>query len=80
MSTQISLQLSEKMMKIAKTYADMNGYDTLQDFIRETLREKLFNEEKIGGKETYLASHKSLAKKWLLKEEEQAWEHLQKEK
>ena len=36
-------------------------------------------EEELDGKLTYLASEKSLARDWLLKEEDEAWAHLQKE-
>ena len=45
MGTQISLKLSGKMFDAAKGYAEMHGFDTLQDFIRELLREKLFEKE-----------------------------------
>ncbi len=69
MGTQISIKLSEKMFDNAKDYANTHGYDNIQDFIREILREKLFEEESLSGKLTYLASEKSLAKNWLLKEE-----------
>ena len=79
MGTQISLKLSEKMLATAKKYARMQGYDNLQDFIREMLREKLFERENISGLNTYKASEASLAKNWLRKEEDEAWEHLQKE-
>jgi len=64
-------------MSSAKSYAEMHGFDNLQDFIRETLRQRLF--ENVGGKYTYLASEKSLARNWLKKEEDEAWSHLQKE-
>ena len=80
MGTQISIKLSEKMFDNAKNYAEVHGYDNLQDFIREILREKLFEEENLTGKLTYFASEKSLARNWLLKEEDEAWAHLQKEK
>ena len=79
MSTQISLKLSDKMFVSAKSHAELYGFDTLQDFIREVIREKLFEEESIGGVQTYLASEESLARHWLTKEEDQAWAHLQKE-
>ena len=79
MGTQISIKLSDKMFDTAKGYADLHGYDSLQDFIRETLRKKLFEEEELDGKLTYLASEKSLARDWLSKEEDRAWAHLQKE-
>ncbi len=79
MCTQISIKLSDKMFDTAKGYIDSHGYDSLQDFIRETLREKLFEEEDLDGKFTYLASEKSLARDWLSREEDEAWAHLQKE-
>lgn len=79
MSTQISLKLTDKMLKTAKQYAERHGYDTLQDFIREILREKLFENEAVGGRYTALASEKALAKNWLTKEEDTAWTHLQEE-
>ena len=79
MSTQISIKLSDKMLDLARDYADVNGFDNLQSFIRETLREKLFDSEKLSGTLTYLASEKSLAKNWNSKKEDEAWSHLQKE-
>jgi hypothetical protein len=80
MGTQISIKLSDKMFNSAKNYAKLYGFDNIQDFIRETIREKLFENETLSGKSTYLASEKSLARAWLLKEEDEAWEHLQKDK
>ncbi|MDA3855658.1 MAG: ribbon-helix-helix domain-containing protein [Candidatus Woesearchaeota archaeon] len=80
MGTQISIKLSDKMLNSAKGYVDMHGYDSIQDFIRETLREKLFEEDELSGMETALASENSLAKNWLSKEEDEAWAHLQKVK
>ena len=79
MGTQISIKLSAKMFDSAKSYAEIYGYDSLQDFIRETLREKLFEDEELDSKMTYMASEKSLAKNWLSEEEDKAWAHLQKE-
>ena len=81
MSTQISLKLSDNMFNTAKTFAELKGFDNLQDFIRETLREILFEEEKenMGGLFTYAASEKTLAKQWLSKKEDEAWAHLKKE-
>ena len=78
MGMQISLKLSDKMLSEAKKYARLHGYDQLQDFIREILREKLFDRENISGLNTYKASEASLAKNWLRKEEDEAWAHLQK--
>ena len=79
MGTQISLKLSDKILEAAKIFADTKGFDSLQDFIRELLREKLFDKEAVGGTYTYLASEKALAKNWMTKEEDKAWAHLQEE-
>ena len=80
MSTQISLKLSDRVFSSAKIYSEIHGFDSLQDFIRELIREKLFEKETeaFGGFYTYLASEDSLAKSWLSREEDEAWEHLQK--
>lgn len=80
MGTQISIKLSDKMFDAARFYAENQGFDSIQDLIREVLREKLFEDENLNGKLTYLASEQTLAKNWLLKEEDEAWSHLQKEK
>ncbi len=81
MGTQISLKLSNRMIDKAKKYANHHGFDNLQDLIRETLRKKLFEKERrfINGLQTYKASEKALGKNWLLKEEDDAWKHLEKE-
>ena len=79
MTTQINLKLSDKMLKAAKKQAEKQGYDSLQDFIRETMRQRLFDEP-FGGRYTAQASEKALAKHWLSKEEDAAWAHLQKAK
>lgn len=80
MSMQISLKLSDKMFSAAKKFVDIKGFDNLQDFIRETIREKLFdNHESFGGKYTSFASERSLAKNWSNKGEDRAWKHLEKE-
>ena len=45
-----------------------------KDFIKELLREKLFEDEpeRFGGMYTHLASEESLARSWLSQEEEEA--------
>lgn len=45
MNTQINLRLPEKLLASAKTYSIKNGFGTVQEFIKETLREKLFDDE-----------------------------------
>ena len=64
------------MLESAKKYANAYGYENLQDFIRELIREKLFENESLDGFKTYLASEDSLAKNWLTEEENKAWAHL----
>ena len=80
MGTQISIKFSDEVLKHAKNFAKNAGFANLQDFIREILRQKIFEQpfENTGGIYTYKASEKSLAKNWLAKEEDKAWEHLQK--
>ncbi len=53
MNTQINLRLPEKLLISAKKYAETNGFGTLQEFIKEILRERLF-EEKLSSKEIAL--------------------------
>lgn len=79
MTAQINLKLSDRMFEAAQAFAELRGFDSLQDFLRELLRETLFEEEKMSGKFTALASEKALAKYWLTKEEDKAWEHLARE-
>ncbi len=81
MGTQISLKLSDRVYSSAKIYSETYGFDTLQDFIRELIRERLFEREieVFGGFSTYLASEESLARSWLSPEEDEAWAHLQEE-
>ncbi len=77
MGKQISIQLSDTMYSRAIKHAKKKGFDSLQEFIRETMRTELY--EPKNGLLTALASEKSLAKLWLSKEEEGAWKHLQKD-
>ena len=81
MGTQISLKLSDRTYASAKAYAEAHGFESLQNFIRELIREKLFERETevFGGFSTYIASEESLARYWLSPEEDEAWAHLQRE-
>ncbi|MDP3727851.1 MAG: ribbon-helix-helix domain-containing protein [bacterium] len=54
MNTQINLRLPEKMIHSANTYVEKHGYGTIQEFIKETVREKLFEEATITKKELEL--------------------------
>ena len=59
MNTQINLRLSDKLLSSAKTYSKKNGFSTVQEFIKETIREKLF-EPSISKEELFYV--KKLAK------------------
>lgn len=76
MNEQINVRMPVMLLKRAKTYAKGHGFATVQELIKETMREKLF-EEPVGGLHTSHASEKALAKRWLTKEEDKAWAHLQ---
>ncbi|MCX6803344.1 MAG: hypothetical protein NTY48_02105 [Candidatus Diapherotrites archaeon] len=78
MGIQINLKLPDEVYIEAKRYSKNFGYGNIQEFIRETIREKLFEKESetTGGFHTYLASEKSLAKLWNTKEEDEAWKDL----
>ncbi|HLG24655.1 MAG TPA: hypothetical protein VI564_07035 [Candidatus Nanoarchaeia archaeon] len=78
MNTQINLRLPQALLSNAKTQAEKLGYGNVQEFIKETLREKLFEEPKLSKEELELV--KKLAevsiKKNLLGTEEQLFKKL----
>jgi len=54
MNTQINVRLPEKMLVSAQTYVEKHGFNTVQDFIKELMREKLFEEATISKEELTL--------------------------
>lgn len=44
MNEQINLRLPKKVLVTARAYSEKHGYASLQEFIKETVREKLFEE------------------------------------
>lgn len=42
-STQLNLRLTNSFLDTVKTYADTNGYLSIQELIRETLRERILD-------------------------------------
>lgn len=54
MGEQINVRMSEQMLSSAKNYAKANGFDNVQELIKETLREKLFESSQISAKELAL--------------------------
>tara|TARA_Y100000310_G_scaffold226796_1_gene228995 strand:+ start:1480 stop:1725 length:246 start_codon:yes stop_codon:yes gene_type:complete len=45
MNKQINIRLSKRMLVSAEKYAKNYGFSNVQEFIRETIREKLFKPE-----------------------------------
>ncbi len=54
MNTQINLRLPEKLLTTANSYAEKNGFSSIQEFIKDVLRERLFEEPKISKAELAL--------------------------
>lgn len=54
MNTQINLRMPDKLLVEAKQYAETNGFGTVQEFIKEVVREKIFEAPKINKKELEL--------------------------
>lgn len=51
MNTQINVRFPEKILNSATVYAEEHGFGTVQEFIKETVREKLFDEPEISKEE-----------------------------
>ena len=44
MATQINLKFQDDFFKLAKSYADSRGYMSIQELVRDALREKIFDD------------------------------------
>jgi len=51
MNQQINIRISDVMLKKAQVKARRQGYENLQEFIRELLREKLFETAEVSKSE-----------------------------
>lgn len=51
MTTQINLKFQDNFFELAKDYADSRGYMSIQELVRDALREKIFDNLEI--KEEY---------------------------
>ena len=60
--TQVNVRFSEDLLGAAATYAKKKGFGNIQELIRETLREKLF-EDKLSKKELQLVKQLLLISK-----------------
>ena len=54
MNTQVNIRLPDELLEKAQVYAEEHGFGTLQEFIKETIREKVFEEPTISEKELNL--------------------------
>ena len=54
MNTQINVRLPEKVLMSAQTYAEEHGFNSIQEFIKEAIREKLFEKPEISKEELAL--------------------------
>ena len=54
MNTQINLRIPQKLLSSVRSYSDEHGYGSVQDFIKETIREKLFDDPEISKEELTL--------------------------
>ena len=56
MNKQVNVRLSDELLTEAKEYAKAHGYGTVQDLMKEMLREKVFGTESITRKEAILVN------------------------
>jgi hypothetical protein len=54
MNTQINIRMPQKLLSSVKSYSNEHGFGSVQDFIKETIREKLFDEPEISKEELAL--------------------------
>ena len=54
MNTQINLRLSDDLLEQSRDYAEKHGFGTVQELIKESLREKLFDKPLISKEELIL--------------------------
>lgn len=56
MNLQVNVRLNQNLLSNAKTYAKKHGYSTVQDLIKDSLREKVFEEKTLSDEEAMLIS------------------------
>jgi Arc/MetJ-type ribon-helix-helix transcriptional regulator len=54
MNSQVNVRFPDNLLDSAKEYAASSGYGTVQDFIRETVREKVFEDKEMTSQEKQL--------------------------
>jgi|GEM_PF-1201403 hypothetical protein len=64
MNHQINLRLPGNLLTSAREYAKKNGFASIQEFIKETLREKLFTTDEFSPEEVKaIVAHAEYCKK-----------------
>lgn len=51
MTSQINLRINDKLLDEAKKYSENFGYENVQDFIREIIRDKVFESNDLTQRE-----------------------------
>lgn len=54
MNIQINLRMPQRLLSSVRSYSYEHGFGSVQDFITETIREKLFDEPEISKEELEL--------------------------
>ena len=73
MASQINLRFNDDFLKRAKTHAKLHGFLNVQEFIRETVREKLYDDVELN-KEYIQRLHSKEAQTFVSEEEAQYYE------
>ena len=78
MNSQVNIRLNPKLLSSAKTYAKNKGYSSVQELIKDTLREKIFEEKSLSDEEAVLLSKliDATKNKKLFKTEEELFKKL----
>lgn len=80
MNTQINLRISDELLENAREYAKKHGFGNVQELIKESLREKVFEEPDITVEELELVKKliEITKKKNLYGTEEELFKRLRK--
>ncbi len=80
MNSQINLRMPQKLLSSVRSYSDEHGFGSVQDFIKETIREKLFDEPEITKEELELVKKLAIVseKKKLYGTEKEMFEKLRR--
>ncbi|MFH2028428.1 MAG: hypothetical protein ABIJ08_04780 [Nanoarchaeota archaeon] len=54
MNTQINIRMPQKLLTSVRSYSEEHGFGSVQDFVKETIRQKLFDEPEITKEELEL--------------------------